>query len=86
MPEVEGAAALALFGSALRDDFGPESDVDLVVDFDPESHWGLFKFYEMREDLKANFQRDVDLVELEGIINPLRKRNIKSTMRTIYEP
>ncbi|HEY6292799.1 MAG TPA: nucleotidyltransferase family protein [Terriglobia bacterium] len=38
---------LALFGSVLRSDFGPESDVDVLVEFDPEQRVGLFELYEM---------------------------------------
>lgn len=53
---------LAIFGSALRDDFGPESDVDVLVDFMPGHTPGFFKLFEMEEELSALFGgRKVDL-------------------------
>jgi len=42
---------LALFGSVLRPDFTPNSDVDVLVEFDPEQHVGLFELYEMEQEL-----------------------------------
>jgi len=51
---------LALFGSVLRDDFGPESDVDVIVEFDPEHIPGL-AFFSMQYELGEIFQREVDL-------------------------
>ena len=44
---------LAIFGSALRDDFGPESDVDVLVDFMPGHTPGFFKLFEMEEELSG---------------------------------
>jgi hypothetical protein len=41
---------LALFGSILRDDFGPDSDVDVLVEFAPDAHVGLFELYDMEEE------------------------------------
>lgn len=53
---------LALFGSALREDFGPESDVDVLVEFEPGHTPGLFQLYDMEQDLSAIFGgRKVDL-------------------------
>ena len=42
---------LALFGSVLRDDFGPESDIDVLVDFEPGTKVGLFKLYDLEQEL-----------------------------------
>ena len=42
---------LALFGSALRDDFGPESDVDVLVEFEPGIRVGFFKLYDLKQEL-----------------------------------
>ena len=42
---------LALFGSVLRDDFGPESDVDVLVEFEPDATVGLFKLYDLEQEL-----------------------------------
>jgi len=42
---------LALFGSVLRDDFGPESDVDVLVEFEPDTKVGFFKLYDLEQEL-----------------------------------
>lgn len=75
---------LALFGSALRDDFRPDSDVDVTVTFNEDAHWGLSDIYELRDELKTLFGREIDLVEPEGIINPIRKKRILSSRQVIY--
>lgn len=74
----------SLFGSILREDFGPQSDVDVLVSFDPASQWDLFDLVEMRDELMAMFGRDVDLVEKEGLSNPFRRRSILSTRQVVY--
>ena len=53
---------LALFGSVLRDDFGPESDVDVLVSLDETARHTLFDLHQMEEELRSLFGRDVDLV------------------------
>jgi hypothetical protein len=55
-----GVRRLAIFGSALRDDFGPDSDVDVLVEFDPGRTPGL-SFFGMQADLSRLFDRTVDL-------------------------
>ena len=52
---------LALFGSILRDDFGPDSDIDILVEFDPEHIPGFFDLMKMEEELSLLFGRTVDL-------------------------
>jgi predicted nucleotidyltransferase len=52
---------LALFGSVLRDDFRPDSDVDVLVEFGPESHAGLFEMARMEAELAEMVGRKVDL-------------------------
>ena len=79
-----GVAELALFGSVLRDDFRAESDVDVLVSFDPEVHPSLLELVELREDLKDLFGREVDLVERAGLRNPFRRRAILSTAEVVY--
>ena len=75
---------LAIFGSALRDDFGPGSDVDVLVDL-PRGHGlTLYDWLDMIEELKAIFGRDVDLVAKAGIKNPLRRREILRTAEVVY--
>lgn len=75
---------LALFGSVLRDDFGPDSDIDVLVTFTPDCGWSLFDLVEMQEELKDIFQRDVDLVEKEGLRNPFRRHEILNSMEVVY--
>ena len=75
---------LAPFGSVLRDDFGPESDVDVLVTFAPDAPWSLSEWGDMMDELKAIFGRDVDFVEKDGLRNPFRRRAILSTRQVIY--
>jgi predicted nucleotidyltransferase len=75
---------LSLFGSILRDDFSPSSDVDVLVSFDPAAPWSLLDLMEMKEELEALFGRSVDLVEKEALRNPFRKRRILSTYEVVY--
>jgi hypothetical protein len=75
---------MAIFGSALRDDFGPESDIDLLVTFSEEARWSLFDWLEMIEELKKITGRDIDLVDRESIRNPFRRCSILARMEVIY--
>ena len=61
---------LSLFGSAVRSDFQPDSDVDVLVRFDPEAPWSLWDLVTMRDELAAIFGRDVDLLEEDALRNP----------------
>lgn len=74
----------SLFGSVLREDFGPDSDVDVLVSFEPDSTWDLFDLAGMRDELVALFGREVDLVEEEGLRNPFRRSSILSTRQVVY--
>jgi predicted nucleotidyltransferase len=75
---------LAVFGSVLRDDFRPESDVDVLVSFTNDAHWSLYDWVDMQEELKGMFGRDVDLVEQKGLHNPFRRHAILTTKQVIY--
>lgn len=74
----------SLFGSAVRDDFGPESDVDVLVRFERDAPWSLFDFVTMRDELANLFGRDVDLVEEESLRNPFRRETVLRDKRVIY--
>ena len=74
----------SLFGSALRGDFRPDSDVDVLVSIDPNAHIGLFEIAEMMIELEEMFKRPVDLVEKEGLVNPYRRREILRTAQVVY--
>ena len=75
---------LSIFGSALRDDFGPESDLDFLVSFEPGTEFDLFDLFDMKEELEARYGRSVDLIEKEALRNPWRKREILRTREVIY--
>ena len=78
---------LAVFGSALREDFGPESDVDLLVSFEDGARHTLFDMVRMEEELKGIFGREVDLVERAGVEqnrNHIRREAILESTETIY--
>ncbi|MCS6848659.1 MAG: nucleotidyltransferase family protein [Anaerolineae bacterium] len=80
-------AEFALFGSVLRDDFRPDSDVDVLVTFEPEARWTLFDWVDIREELCALLGREVDLVSRRGIEtsrNYLRRNEILSTAQVMY--
>lgn len=74
----------ALFGSVLRDDFGPDSDVDVLIELEPDAPWSSFDWIDMIDDLRGIFKRDVDLVEKSGLRNPFRRQHILHNMRVIY--
>jgi uncharacterized protein len=78
---------LALFGSALRDDFGPDSDVDVLVRFAPDARHTLFDLVHMQDELSSLFGRDVDVVEktaMERSRNLLRRKAILETAEILY--
>jgi predicted nucleotidyltransferase len=78
---------LAIFGSALRADFGPGSDVDLLVRFAPGAGWSAFDHVQMESELREILKRDVDLVTrlaVEESPNRNRRAEILSTARPIY--
>lgn len=78
---------LALFGSVLREDFGPESDVDVLVEFEPEARCGLFDLVHMQSELEEILERGVDLVErsaIERSRNYIRRKAILSSAETVY--
>jgi uncharacterized protein len=78
---------LAFFGSVLRDDFHPDSDVDVLVSFIPGVYCGLFDLVRMEEELAVILGRKVDLIEREAVEqseNYIRRRNILDAEEPIY--
>ena len=78
---------LALFGSVLRDDFRPDSDVDVLVAFAPEAEWSLWDHTAMEEELASLLGRKVDLVSkraVEGSKNWIRRRAILESAELLY--
>ena len=77
----------ALFGSVLRDDFGPGSDVDVLVRFQEPVRWDLFDLVHMEKELKEMLGRDVDLVSRRGIEtsrNYIRRKDILDSAEAVY--
>lgn len=75
---------LSLFGSVLRDDFHPESDVDALVEFQPDAKHSLFDLVQIAEDLTSLFGREVHLVEKPALRNPFRRYEILRTRQVIF--
>jgi hypothetical protein len=75
---------LSIFGSAVRDDFGPESDLDFLVSFEPGAPLDIDRWLDMKEELELHCGRPVDLVEKEALRNPWRKHEILGTCEVIY--
>jgi len=77
----------ALFGSVLREDFQPDSDIDVLVTFSPDTHRSLFDLVTMQYELETLLGNKVDLVErpaLERSANYIRRKSILDTMEIIY--
>ncbi len=83
--ERRGVERLALFGSALRDDFDPgRSDLDFCVEFQPMTlHEHAESYFGLLEDLEELFTRRVDLVEVRAVSNPCLRREIEERKRTL---
>jgi uncharacterized protein len=76
---------LALFGSATTDEFGPKSDVDVIVEFDMQENNNLFNtYFALKEELESIFHRPVDIVVERSVTNPYLKQAIESTRKTVY--
>ncbi|MGD0752530.1 MAG: nucleotidyltransferase family protein [Anaerolineales bacterium] len=77
----------ALFGSAVREDFSAQSDIDALVSFAPHSNWSLFDHVQMKQELQEIFGRDVDLITrraLEQSRNTLLRSEILGSAKILY--
>jgi predicted nucleotidyltransferase len=83
LPSLEGAE-FSLFGAVLREDFRPDSDLDVLVTFAPDAQISLFDLVQMKLDLEKIFLRPVDVIEKDALENPFRKREILRTAKVIY--
>lgn len=82
-----GIVRLAVFGSAVRDDFGPESDIDVLVDFDRSRRPSLLDVVEIESELSELLGRDVDMVtraSVERSRNYIRRRLILESTEVVY--
>jgi len=78
---------LSLFGSVLRDDFRPDSDVDVLVEFRPDARPSLWGLIEIEDELAAILGRKVDLVERDAVErsrNYIRRRSILSSVEPVH--
>lgn len=74
---------LSIFGSALRDDFNGDSDVDILVETLPDSELG-WDWLDMQSELASLVGRKIDLVFKDGLRNPYRRSEILRTRRILY--
>ena len=77
----------ALFGSVLRDDFDPNSDVDILVTFMPEANWSLLDHVRMEQELTDLLGRKIDLLSkraVEQSHNWIRRQGILDTAEVVY--
>ena len=81
--ERHGIVAVWIFGSATRDDFGSESDVDLIVEFAPGMTPGL-SFFTLGEELEPVFGRRVDVLTRGSLKGPLGEKILAAAV-PVYE-
>ncbi len=74
----------ALFGSVLRNDFRPDSDIDVLLTFSPEQWLTWDDWQAMQTEIEILFKRHVDLVSKEYLKNPYRRHEILNTRQVIY--
>lgn len=74
---------LALFGSVLRDDFGPESDIDILVLFEPGAKVSFLTLGRMQRELSTMFNRRVDLVPQAGL-KPVIREAVLASAQEVY--
>jgi hypothetical protein len=75
---------LAFFGSVLRDDFGPSSDVDVLVEFEPGARVGLITLAGMEYELSALLGRKVDL-NTSGCLSPYFREEVLREAEVVHE-
>ncbi len=74
---------LALFGSVLRSDFGPDSDIDVLVEFEPDARVGL-RFFELEAELAEMLGRDVDL-NTPGFLSKYFRDQVLAEAEVLYD-
>jgi predicted nucleotidyltransferase len=79
-----GVEEFSLFGSALRDDFGPDSDVDVMLKFLPGHGFTFENTPDIQDELERIFNRPVDVIEKGRVRNPIRRQAIMSSYQVVY--
>jgi predicted nucleotidyltransferase len=78
---------LAIFGSAVKEYYSDDSDVDLLISFEPDTRWGLFDLVTMENELKDIFGKEIDLVEKNAVSksqNYIRRKGILDGAQIIF--
>jgi predicted nucleotidyltransferase len=79
-----GISVLSVFGSSIRDDFLPESDIDLLVEFRDSESISLFDIIDLQTYFEEITKRPVDIVEPSGLRNPFRRKAIIESREILY--
>jgi predicted nucleotidyltransferase len=88
-PPLAKISKFALFGSVLREDFHPTSDIDVLITFAPNAQKGLLTLAQMKHELEDSFGRSVDLLtqtSIEQSHNQTRRQNILVSAQIVYVP
>ena len=83
-PLRENIQSVSLFGSYIHGDFKDDSDVDVLIEFTPTAKIGLFKFFDIRENMEKHANRKIDLLTPEALSKFFRDKVLKEA-ETIYE-
>ena len=75
---------MGLFGSALRDDFRADSDIDILITFEDQPGWSLLDLVDLKAELEKIFGRSVDIVQKKNLKNPYRRQAILDTHQVIF--
>ena len=78
-----GVKGIRLFGSVARDQATADSDVDLLVEFEPTAHIGLFEFSRLRHELSQLLECDVDLATPNALHRNLKESILKEAIRAV---
>lgn len=76
--------SVALFGSQLHGQSTGNSDVDLLIDFEPQAVVGFMKFFDIQSDLEQALGKKVDLIVRDGV-SPYLKKEIIDNSKIVYE-
>ena len=75
---------ISVFGSSIRNDFNPDSDIDLLIEFQDSKAISLFDLIDIQEYFEKITKRPVDIVEPAGLRNPYRRQSILNTKEILY--
>lgn len=79
-----GIRKFSLFGSVIRDDFGPHSDVDVLAEFKPDVRFSLFDLVGMQDELSAIIGRKTEIFEFQSL-RPWMQEEVAGSMELVYE-